>query len=102
MSSRSRGWIFRSYTGTVGKPVMNFCHEAPRSSVTYAPLDVPTYSRSRFTGSSRNARMTSIAPPDAVLRLLTIDRKDFPPSVVMYRYGVKSFQRWLSNATYAV
>ena len=25
-----------------------------------------------------------------------------PPSVVTKRYGLKSFQRWLSNATYAV
>ena len=31
MISLSRGWIFRSWTGTVGSPFMKRVHDPPRS-----------------------------------------------------------------------
>jgi hypothetical protein len=56
ISSRSRGWMRRSYTGTDGKPLANFAHVRPRSMDAYTLSEVPTNSRSRLYGSSANAR----------------------------------------------
>src|SRR5262245_25083929 len=80
-------------------PLMNFCQLLPRSVETYAPTDVPTNRRSRLNGSSRTT-CTWSGPP--VGRLAAIDEKFFPPSVVTYKYGVKSLVRWLSNEMYQV
>src|SRR5450830_1022907 len=88
ISSWSRGWICRSYTGTVGRPLMKRVQVAPLSMDAYTATDDPTNSRLALVGSSR---MTCRKSPGASLgRLLTIDRNVLPPSFVAYRYGVKS------------
>src|SRR5919201_724584 len=78
---------------------MKRCQLAPRFVETYTPRSVPTYSRLRFTGSSR---ITWTNADPSFGRSEAIEWNVFAMSVDTYTYGVKSFSRWLSKATYTV
>src|SRR5688500_9840955 len=73
INSLSRGCTLRSYTGTVGKPVMNFDQVPPRSVDAYTPTDVPTNSRSRFRVSSL---ITCTKSGPSLGRFAAIDRSE--------------------------
>ena len=97
ISSRSRGWMRRSCTGTVGRLSMKRRQDAPRSSEAYTPRSVPTKSRFSLRGSSR----TTCTKSERAGRQPRRDGAEGIATVVGHldTYGVKSLVRCPSKET---